>query len=230
MSETTTISDRHGRQIQLPPLVATFSAVQRLAEQASELQHRLLAERKALDEAARAVDQAKVEDRAALAVALRDGKRDPGDKATAAATAELERRRRLVAGLEEAAAGARRDLVAAIGEHAPKLSTEAAQRTAQARERFAAAVTKLEAEHGALQEALATEAWLREAPNGLGQYRPHAFAQGLRIAARADEQGMTVAEAFERFRALAEPPKPKARQFVAPGVPVQPLRPAGSTA
>jgi hypothetical protein len=43
----------------------------------------------------------------------------------------------------------------------------------------------------------------------------------------AGEEAVSVPQALELLRALGEPPKPRGPMFVAPGVPVQPLRPRG---
>lgn len=131
------------------------------ATEVETLRGRLRTEQQELAELETKLDAAREADVAAQAAALRAGKPDPGQKATAKADQAIEAKAPRIAALERAAEDAEADLVAAIDEHRveyrEQLLAEAEDQRATARR----LVGEAQAAVGDRQRTLALRSWLQ---------------------------------------------------------------------
>ena len=156
------------------------------------------------DERARAVEA----DQQAFAAAIRAGKDDPGQEATAKADQAILACRRKAEALAIAASDAVTDLVATVDRQRAAWAAQLDKRTAEGRAELGAAVDALVAAHAKLGETLALRAWLADFPA-----RPRWPVSHLgHVPALRSRSGEP--PAFEAvvagLRELARPPEPKA--------------------
>jgi hypothetical protein len=145
-------------------------------------------------------------DRRALAKAIKEGKRDPGNKAIERIEKEIQACNRRLEALEEALDDAEGDLIAVVDEHREAWVEEAEAAHLEAREAYAEAVEELSLSRTVLAERFSLYSWVKHFPDeelGTLSYRvrdsylpgllaswgdPYTFTDVL-VALREDAQG-----------------------------------------
>jgi hypothetical protein len=138
-------------------------------EEAAEAYRQLLRERKVTSTRLRSLvnsrEKAIVKDRAALAVAIREGKPDPGDKTVEKIEKEMQACKRRLEALEHALDDAESDLVAVVDDHRDGWLPETEEALAKAREEYAERVEEVAKARARVSAAWGLAHWLRHFPN-----------------------------------------------------------------
>ncbi len=213
----------------LPPELGV-SVVDRLAGEVRRLTEQQAEKHERAVEASAALEQARLADIEARAVAVRSGKPTKADTSEKA-LADLREAERDEATYEEAVRHAERDLSAALAKHHGQLRSQALERTEAARAEIGRLLSDLETTQAELAQAQALISWLDGVKAGGVEdrrgdwhkspgYRPESFAGRLPLPGPNGDP-LTVPAAVAALRALAKPPEPKPST-----APVRPLRQA----
>ena len=142
---------------------------------------------------------AEQEDAAALAQALREGKKDPGPKAVRAVDERIAEAHRHVEARKLLVDQAYHDLLLVAEEHEDAWAHTVEARVKQAREKLTEALDALGSAHGDLQTALALRNVIAS-----GKWSPGAFANIIGLPSLNREVG--VGEALSAFRQFTQEP------------------------
>ena len=164
-------------------------------------------------------DAALETERATRAVAIREGKPDPGTKRSDKLAADVKAQLRTVEATEDAIAATRRDLVAAVERHRDEWADTVEAAVEAARDRYLAAVDELEVAHAHMGSAANLRSWLRDFP-GEARWKPGTYYQRVKgLPGRGSEESLGMASALAALRNVGAPPPPPAgpAQHVPPG-------------
>lgn len=192
----------------VPPKIPSAKA-QQAADEVRRLEaerHKAVAERGRLERARNGAVEA---DREAYAAALRGGKKeggDPGTPATEKADKAIAAAHRREEALATAAGQTRAELAEVIKAERSELERVAAERVAEARERFRSALEGLVAEQRGLSEALGFSGWLAGFPETT--YAPAKHTPAVRGIATLSGDPPRFEQVAEALARLAEPLRP----------------------